>query len=156
MPIEGTRLSASRLEPVHIGAFAGGTATKLLLATGIAGALLFTVSLLSLMKRSAQERTPQKAPERLQKVPHDEASAARASESAAPSATTAADAFPPQPYSEQEPDSHRPYSRAYEIPRQSEGGKAATNGNGSRPHGSNDLPPAGIPTTPWRPPKDDG
>lgn len=155
MQIGRTGLGAARLQPVHVGAAAGGTAAKLLLATGIAGALLFTVSLLSLMKRSEREHAPQKAPERLQKVPYDDASSASTAitASAAPPAAAAADAYPPQPYSEKEPGSHRPYSRPYEIPRQSDG-KAATNGNGSGPRGSNGLPPAGIPTTPWQPPEE--
>jgi hypothetical protein len=136
---------------VKFGAAAGGTATKLILATGIAGALLFTVSLLSLMKRAPEEHTRETAPERLQRVPRDDASAAPP---IPPTAGSATDAYPPQPYSEQEPSSHRPYSRPYEIPRQSDG-KVITNGNGSRPHGANGVPSAGIPMKPWQPPKDD-
>lgn len=139
---------------MKFGAAAGGTATKLILATGIAGALLFTVSLLSLMKRAPEEHTRETAPERLQRVPRDDASAAPPIQPVPPTAGSATDAYPPQPYSEQEPSSHRPYSRPYEIPRQSDG-KAITNGNGSRPHGANGVPSAGIPMTPWQPPKDD-
>ena len=58
-----------RMNEVRFGAFAGGTAAKLILATGIAGAVLFTVSLLSLMKRASREHAPEVVPERLQKVP---------------------------------------------------------------------------------------
>ncbi len=53
------------------------------------------------------------------------------------------DPYPPQPYSPQEPRSHRPYSRPYKIPRQDSGTHHA---NGSRPPGS-----TGVPTTPWPP-----
>ena len=58
------------------------------------------------------------------------------------------DAFPPQPYSPDEPRSHRPYSRQYRIPHQ-DTGHASTNGH--RPAESSD---SGVPMAPW-PPKND-
>lgn len=59
------------------------------------------------------------------------------------------DAFPPQPYSANEPRSHRPYSKQYQIPRQ-DNGRASTNGH--RPAESTG---SGVPITPWPPTNDE-
>lgn len=68
---------------------------------------------------------------------------------AAVAAGNGRDTYPSQPYSPDEPHSHRPFSRGYKIPRQDSHGAT----NGSRPAGPAG---AGLPTAPWPPQNDDG
>jgi hypothetical protein len=63
--------------------------------------------------------------------------------------STPHDPYPPQPYSSQEPKTHKPYSRPYKVPRQEQHGST----NGHHPPGS---AATGIPTTPYTPPDDEG
>lgn len=56
------------------------------------------------------------------------------------------DPYPQQPYSSQEPKTHKPYSRPYKVPRQEQHGST----NGHRPPDANGT----IPTGPYTPPDD--
>jgi len=58
------------------------------------------------------------------------------------------DPYPQQPYSPQEPKTHKPYSRPYKVPRQEQHGST----NGHRPPDANGT---GIPTRPFTPPDDE-
>jgi hypothetical protein len=114
----------------QIEALSDGAATGLIIAAGAGGsfALVLTVTVLT-MRRSERK-----------------AARERQMATVGGGQGQGQDAFPPQPYSPNEPHSHRPYSRPYRIPRQESG---HTSTNGSRPTGS-----AGVPTSPW-PPKND-
>lgn len=61
------------------------------------------------------------------------------------------DPYPPQPYTSQEPKTHKPYSRPYKVPRQEQHGKT----NGHRPPGSTGSTGTELPTTPYTPPEDE-
>jgi hypothetical protein len=116
----------------HVEALSDGTATGLIIALGAGGsfAVVLLVTLLT--------------------VRRSERKAAKARQMATVGGGNGQDAYPPQPYSPTEPRSHRPYSRAYRIPRQDSGHPHGST-NGSRPAGSTGT---GVPTAPW-PPKND-
>ena len=117
----------------QIVALSNGAATGLIIAAGAGGsfALVLAVTLLTV------RRTERKV-------------ARREREMAAVGAGDGRDTYPPQPYSPQEPHTHRPFSRPYQIPRQESAHGTAT--NGSRPTGSAG---AELPMAPWPPPKGD-
>jgi hypothetical protein len=119
---------------VHFAALSDGAATGLIIAIGAGGSfLLVVVATLVSMRRSVRKTT------------------SRDREMATVGGGTGhdgEDAFPPQPYSQDEPRSHRPYSKPYQIPHQ-DTGRASTNGH--RPAESSGT---GMPMAPW-PPKND-
>lgn len=114
----------------QVAALSDAAATNLIIAVGAGGsfALVLVLTLVT-MRRSERK-------------------ASRARQMATVGGREGQDAYPPQPYSTDDPRTHRPYSRPYRIPRQ-DSGHGST--NGSRPSG-----PAGtsLPTAPW-PPKND-
>ena len=117
---------------VHFEALSDGAATGLIIAIGAGGSfLLVLVATLVSMRRSVR------------KTSHDREMATVGGGNG-----NGQDAFPPQPYSPDEPRSHRPYSKPYQIPRQ-DTGLASTNGH--RPAESSGT---GMPMAPW-PPKND-
>ncbi len=112
-------------------ALSDAAATGVIIAVGAGGSFALVLALTLLTFRRSERK------------------AARERELAAVGVGSGPDAYPPQPYSPDEPRSHRPYSRPYRIPRQDTG---AASTNGSRPAGSTGT---GIPTTPWPPQEDD-
>jgi len=114
----------------QIEALSDGAATGLIIAVGAGGSFVLVLAVTVLTMRRSERK------------------ATRDRQMATVGGGNGQDAYPPQPYSSNEPHSHRPYSRPYRIPRQDSGGHTPT--NGSRPAGS-----TGVPTAPW-PPKDDG
>ncbi|HEV3173163.1 MAG TPA: hypothetical protein VGZ32_22640 [Actinocrinis sp.] len=117
----------------QIAALSDGAATGLIIAAGAGGSFALVLALTLLTVR----RTERKVARRERKM-------------AAVGAGNGRDTYPPQPYSPQEPHSHRPFSRPYQIPRQESAHGEAT--NGSRPTGSNGTE---LPMAPWPPPKGD-
>ncbi len=118
---------------MQVQALSDGAATGLVIAAGAGGSFAL-VLVLTLMTVRRSERKAAHAPE---------------SRMATVGAAKGQDAYPPQPYSPDEPRSHRPYSRPYRIPRQ-DNGHGAT--NGTRPNGSAGT---GIPMKPWPPQEDE-
>jgi hypothetical protein len=118
----------------HLEALSDGAATGLIIAAGAGGSFV-VVLLLTLLTMRRTERK-----------------AARERQLATVGGGNGQDAYPPQPYSAREPKSHRPYSRAYRIPRQ-DTGQTHGSANGSRPAGSTGT---GVPTAPWPPKNDEG
>lgn len=118
---------------LHFEALSDGAATGLIIAIGAGGsfALVLLVTVVT-MRRSVRKTSRER---QMATVGGGDGAQAQ-------------DAYPPQPYSPDEPRSHRPYSRRYQIPRQ-DTGRAATNGH--RPAESTGT---GVPTDPW-PPKND-
>lgn len=115
----------------QVQALSDAAATGLIIAVGAGGSFALVVILTLLTMR------------------HSDRKAAHARELATVGGGNGNDAYPAQPYSPDEPRSHRPYSRAYRIPRQ-DNGHGYTNGSG--PAGSTGT---GLPTTPWPPQEDD-
>ncbi len=118
---------------MQVQALSDGAATGLVIAAGAGGSFAL-VLVLTLMTVRRSERKAARTPE---------------SQMATVGAGKGQDAYPPQPYSPDEPRSHRPYSRPYRIPRQ-DNGHGAT--NGTRPNGS---PGTGLPMKPWPPQEDE-
>jgi hypothetical protein len=125
-------------------ALSDGTATGLIIALGAGGsfAVVLAVTLLTIRRSERREAGERRM-------------------ATVGGGSDGQDAYPPQPYSAQEPHTHRPYSRPYRIPRQDTGtgsgtgtetgtGHAST--NGSRPTGSTGT---GVPTAPWPPTNDE-
>ena len=112
-------------------ALSDGAATGLIIAAGAGGSFALVLGITLLTVRLAERRA-----------------ARRDRRMAAVGAGNGRDTYPPQPYSPDEPTSHRPFSRAYQIPRQDSHGAT----NGSRPAGSAG---AGLPTAPWPPQNDE-
>jgi hypothetical protein len=110
-------------------ALSDGAATGLIIAVGAGGSFAIVVVVTVLTIR------------------HSERKAARDRQLTTVGGGNGQDTYPPQPYTAEEPHSHRPYSRQYRIPRQ-DSGHAPT--NGSRPAGS-----TGVPTAPWPPTNDE-
>jgi hypothetical protein len=119
-----------RFEALHFEALSDGAATGLIIALGAGGSFVLVLLVTLVTVRRSERR------------------ASRQREMATVGGGKGQDAYPPQPYSPNEPRSHRPYSKPYRIPRQ-DTGRAAT--NGSRPAGSTGT---GLPMAPW-PPKND-
>lgn len=117
----------------QVQALSDGAATGLIIAAGAGGSFALVLVLTLLTVRRSERK----------------AARTRHSQMATVGAGNGQDVYPPQPYSPEEPRSHRPYSRQYRIPRQ-ESGHAST--NGSRPTGSAGT---GLPTTPWPPQEDE-
>jgi hypothetical protein len=113
----------------HIETLSDGAATSLIIAAGAGGSFALVVAITWLAVRRSQR------------------TATGGRRKAAPDGGAIADAYPPQPYSPDEPRSHRPYSRPFQIPHQEAGHSART--NGSRPADS-----TGVPTAPWPPNSD--
>lgn len=115
---------------LQIEALSDGAATGLIIAIGAGGSFLLVLALTVVtMRRSERKASHQR-------------------QMATVGGGNGQDAYPPQPYSPDDPHTHRPYSRPYQIPRQ-QNGHAPT--NGSRPSGSTGT---GLPMAPW-PPKND-
>lgn len=118
----------------HSVALSDGAATGLIIGIGAGGSfLLVVVATVISMRRSVRKTSRERE---LATVGGGNGGDGR-------------DAFPPQPYSPDEPRSHRPYSKPYQIPRQ-DNGRPSTNGH--RPAESSG---SGVPTAPW-PPTNDG
>jgi hypothetical protein len=113
-------------------ALSDGAATGLIIAAGAGGSFALVLGITLFTVRRAERRV-----------------ARRERKMAAVGAGNGRDTYPPQPYSPDDPRSHRPFSRTYQIPRQ-EGQHGAT--NGSRPAGSTGK---GLPTAPWPPTNDE-
>lgn len=111
-------------------ALSDGAATGLIIALGAGGSFVLVLLVTLITVRRSERKS------------------SRRREMATVGGGKGQDAYPPQPYSPDEPRSHRPYSRPYRIPRQ-DAGRAST--NGSRPTGSTGP---GVPMAPW-PPKND-
>jgi hypothetical protein len=111
-------------------ALSDGVATGLILAVGAGGsfALVLGITLFGF------RRTDRRATRRARWIV---------------GANSKRDAYPPQPYSADEPHSHQPFSRAFEISRHEH---AHGGTNGSRPPGSTGT---NMPTAPWPGPADD-
>lgn len=121
---------------LHFEALSDGAATGLILAVGAGGSFVLVVLVTFITMRRAERS----------KTSKQRQMATVGGGSAGPD--TGQDAYPPQPYSPDEPHSHRPYSRKYQIPRQ-DAGRPSTNGH--RPAESTGT---GMPMAPW-PPKND-
>lgn len=117
----------------QIQALSDGAATGVIIAVGAGGSFALVLVLTLLTVRRSERK----------------ATRARENQMATVGAGKGQDAYPPQPYSPNEPRSHRPYSRQYRIPRQ-DNGHGST--NGSRPA---DSAGTGIPMAPWPPNEDD-
>jgi hypothetical protein len=115
----------------QIQALSDGAATGLIIAVGAGGSFALVLVLTLLTTRRSERK------------------AVRAREGQMARVGGGQDAYPPQPYSPDEPRSHRPYSRQFRIPRQ-DNGHGST--NGSRPTGGAG---SGIPMAPWPPKEDD-
>lgn len=121
---------ALHVQAQHVRALSDGAATGLIIAIGAGGSfLLVVVATIVSMRRSVRKMSRDRAMATVGGGKPDDGQ----------------DAFPPQPYSADEPRSHRPYSKQYQIPRQ-DNGRASTNGH--RPAESSGT---GVPTTPWPP-----
>ena len=112
----------------RVAALSDTAATDLVLGFGVGGSLALVVGLTWLASR----RSRQEARDR-ERARHPAAVGARGE---VPGQTRVArsmdgDGYPPQPYSEAEPHSHRPYSRPYANPRRHEGSGAEKPVNGS-------------------------
>lgn len=114
----------------QVQALSDAAATNLIIAVGAGGSFVLVLALTLLTIRRSERK------------------AAHKRQLATVGGGNGRDAYPAQPYSPNEPRSHRPYSRPYRIPHQD--GHAPT--NGSRPTGSTGT---GVPTTPWPPQEDD-
>jgi len=112
-------------------ALSDGAATGLIIAAGAGGSFALVLGITLFAIRRA-ERKAARSDRRM----------------AAIGVGNGPDTYPPQPYSSNEPHTHRPFSRAYKIPRQDAHGAT----NGSRPAGSAG---AGLPTAPWPPQSDE-
>lgn len=119
---------------MQVQALSDGAATGLVIAAGAGGSFALVLVLTLVTVRRSERKAAARAPE---------------SQMATVGAGKGQDAYPPQPYSPDEPRSHRPYSRPYRIPRQ-DNGHGST--NGTRPNGS---PGTGIPMKPWPPQEDE-
>src|SRR5258708_23755551 len=104
-------------------ALSDGAATGLIIAVGAGGSftIVLAVTLLTIRRSERKE--------------------ARERQLTTVGGGNGQDAFPSQPYSKQEPRSHRPYSRQYRIPRQDTGHTHGST-NGSRPAESTGVPTA--------------
>ncbi len=127
---EALHLESLRFESLRFEALSDGAATGLIIAVGAGGSLALVLLLTLITSRRSERRS------------------SRQREMATVGGGKGQDAYPAQPYSPDEPHSHRPYSRPYRIPRQ-DAGRAST--NGSRPAESSGT---GTPMAPW-PPKND-
>lgn len=116
----------------QVQALSDGSATGLIIAVGAGGSFALVLVLTLVTVRRSERK----------------AARTRQSQMATVGVGNGQDAYPPQPYSPDEPRSHRPYSRQFRISRQ-DGGHAT---NGSRPSGSAGT---GLPTTPWPPQEDE-
>lgn len=121
----------------HFEALSDGAATGLIIAIGAGGSFLLVVVAMMVTTRRSVRKTSQ-----------DREMATVGGGKRRGEGQAQQDAYPPQPYSPDEPRSHRPYSKPYQIPRQ-DNGRASTNGH--RPAESSGT---GVPTAPW-PPKND-
>lgn len=119
-------------EGLHFEALSDGAATGLIIAIGAGGSFLLVVAATLISMRRSVRKT-----------------ASREREMATVGGGNGQDAFPPQPYSKDEPRSHRPYSKSYQIPHQ-DAGRASTNGH--RPAESSGT---GMPMAPWPPTNDE-
>lgn len=117
---------------LHVQALSDGAATGLIIAVGAGGSFVLVVLVTVITMRRSEHKTTQD----------------RQMATVGGGSGEGQDAFPPQPYSPDEPRSHRPYSRPYQIPRQ-DAGRPSTNGH--RPAESSGT---GMPMAPW-PPKND-
>jgi predicted lipid-binding transport protein (Tim44 family) len=117
----------------QIQALSDGAATGLIIAVGAGGSFALVLVLTLVTVRRSERK----------------ATRARQNQMATVGGGNGQDAYPPQPYSPNEPRSHRPYSRQFRIPRQ-DNGHGST--NGSRPAGSTEKE---IPMAPWPPKEDD-
>lgn len=118
----------------QVQALSDGAATGLIIAVGAGGSFVLVLAVTVFTVRRSERKAARSRENRLATV----------------GGGNGRDAYPPQPYSPDEPHSHRPYSRPYRIPRQ-DNGHGAT--NGSRPTGS--AGGSGIPTAPWPPQEDE-
>jgi hypothetical protein len=133
-PFEALYSDALHFRALRIRALSDGAATGLIIAIGAGGSLLLVlVATIVSVRRSARKTSRDREMARVGGGKADDGQ----------------DAFPPQPYSPDEPRSHRPYSKPYQIPRQDHG-RASTNGH--RPAESSGT---GVPTTPWPPTNDE-
>ena len=114
----------------QIQALSDGAATGLIIAVGAGGSFALVLVLTLLTVRRSERR----------------AIRTRQNHMATVGGGDGQDAYPPQPYSANEPRSHRPYSRQFRIPRQENGHGAK---NGSRPTGGSTG--TEIPMAPWPP-----
>jgi len=136
MSVVGLHSGALHVQALHssalrVQALSDGAATGLIIGIGAGGSfLLVVVATLISVRRSVRKTS-------------------RERELATVGGGKGQDAFPPQPYSANEPRSHRPYSKQYQIPRQ-DNGRASTNGH--RPAESTG---SGVPMTPWPPTNDE-
>ncbi|HEX4788285.1 MAG TPA: hypothetical protein VH372_07465 [Actinospica sp.] len=136
--------------PMFDGALSDTAATGLILGGGAVGCglLVLGLTVLAIRRGARAEALERQGGQRLR-------TAARSRSKRVSASTTAVDelgahdAYPPQPYSAHEPASHKPYSRAYRVPKQD---SHAASTNGHRPP---DSTTAGLPTTPFPPPDDD-
>jgi hypothetical protein len=138
------------VNPVLDGALSDTAATGLILGGGALGCglLVLGLTVLAIRRGARAEALERQQRQRVRAA----AAHSRTKRSAAGTAVDelgAYDPYPPQPYSAQEPNSHKPYSRPYRLPRQ-EKPNGATNG-----HRPPDSTAAGIPSTPYTPPDDE-
>ena len=112
-------------------ALSDGAATGLIIAAGAGGSFALVLGITLVTIRRAERRAA-RSERRMASV----------------GAGNGRDTYPSQPYSQDEPRSHRPFSRPYTIPRQDSHGAT----NGSRPA---DSAGAGLPTAPWPPSNDE-
>lgn len=131
---QAQHFEAPHFEAPHFEALSDGAATGLIIGIGAGGSfLLVIVATLVSVRRSVRKTSRDRE---LATVGGGKGQDGQ-------------DAFPPQPYSPDEPRSHRPYSKPYQIPRQ-DTGRASTNGH--RPAESSGT---GVPMTPWPPTNDE-
>lgn len=127
--MSATSVLGLHFEAPHPVALSDGAATDLIIAVGAGGSFVLVLLLTVLtMRRSARKTVRRRLMATVGRGRGD-----------------GQDAYPPQPYSADEPNSHRPYSRPYRIPRQ-EAGRTST--NGSRPAESTGT---GVQLGPWPP-----
>lgn len=127
--MKGYRMSVLGLhEAPHLLALSDGAATGLIIAVGAGGSFVLVVLLTVITMRRSERKTSRER-----------------QMAAVGGRGDGQDAYPPQPYSADEPRSHRPYSKQYRIPRQ-DTGRPST--NGSRPAESGGT---GVSLGPWPP-----
>jgi len=129
------------------GALSNTATTGLILGGGAVGAgvLVLTLTVLAIRRGARAEALERARQRQVHTTTHSRPK--RAATGTAVDELGAHDGYPSQPYSAQDPGSHKPYSRPYKVPRQEAHGST----NGHRPPGSTAT---GIPTTPYSPPDD--
>ena len=133
-PFEALHSVTPHVQALRVEALSDGAATGLIIGIGAGGSLLLVLAATVISVRRSVRKTSRD---------RELATVGGGKGQDGP------DAFPPQPYSPDEPRSHRPYSKPYQIPRQ-DNGRASTNG-----HRPADSGGSGVPMTPW-PPTNDG